>query len=655
MKSIAKILFTVACFLGSVQLFSKTTLPSFFTDNMVLQQNTAVPFWGTSAKNTSVTITASWNDKSYTVTSGADGNWKVTLQTPSYGGPYTITVDDGSRLMLKNILIGDVWLCSGQSNMEMPLAGWGKINNYKEEIANANYPEIRLLQAEHVYSETPLDKLKVQNGGWQVCSPQTIADFSSTAYFFARKIYKEKHIPIGLLHSSWGGTVIEAWTEAGALKTIHDFDKAIDEMQEDQGVLAKRQGAALNEWMDALEKADKGFKNGTPVYILPEYNDGAWAKMELPGLWENGGLPDFDGVVWYRREIELPDDFVGKPLTLTFFADDDDKVWFNGKEVGATKGYNVKRQYTIAPDLIEKRNSITIRVFDGTGGGGIYGDKNEFTLSSGNTVFSLAGEWKYTVGISSTDLAPMPVITQGQNKPTALYNAMIHPILNYKIKGVIWYQGESNDMRAHQYQTLFPLMIKDWREKFKNPGMPFYFVQLAGFKAKKNEPGSSAWAELRDAQFKALTLPNTGMAVAIDIGNAEDIHPKNKQEVGERLARIALAKVYGVNIDYSGPLYKSYAVKNSNIVLTFDFDEKLQAKNGDLKGFSIAGADKKFYWANAKIQGNVVVVSSPQVKNPVAVRYNWADNPEGNLTNASGLPASPFRTDDWEGITFGKK
>ena len=646
------ILFAV---IGLVSFAANATvkLPSFFTDNMVLQQKSTVPFWGESNQQ-SVSVTSSWDKKTYKA-AVVNGKWNVVLKTPAYGGPYTIAINDGEVKTLQNILIGEVWLCSGQSNMEMPLEGWGKIENYKEEIANANYPEIRLLQAEHIESTLPLNILKVQHNGWNVCDSKTIADFSATAYFFARKIYKEKKIPIGLIHSSWGGTLIEAWTSSGALSTIHDFDAQIEAMKSESSreTLEKKYNADLAIWEKHLANADKGYQNEKAIWASVGFDDASWKTMKVPSFFDSNGLGNFDGIVWFRKKVAISDN--SKDFTLSYFADDDDMIWVNGNYVGETKGYNVERHYTIPSKYLKKgENVITIRVYDGAGNGGIYGEEN-IALKSDKEIISLAGDWKYNIGADSKDLPARPYLAQGQNRPSAIYNAMIAPLADYKIKGVIWYQGESNAERAFQYQKLFPLLINDWRTQFKDKNLPFFFVQLANYKQQKQEPGDSDWAELREAQFMALKLPNTGMAVTNDIGNGEDIHPKNKQDVGGRLANIALAKVYNTKIDYSGPLYKSFKIENNTIVLDFDFNTEIKAKEGMLKGFSIAGADQKFYWAEAKIVNGKVIVYAQNVPNPAAVRYNWADNPDGNLTNASGLPASSFRTDNWKGITQEKK
>jgi sialate O-acetylesterase len=656
MKHFAKTMLAAAAItLGVMQpAAAKVTLPSFFTDNMVLQQKTTANLWGKSDKP-SVKITTSWDGRTYTAKPGTDGSWTAGLKTPSFGGPYTIMIDDGDKTTLNNILIGEVWLCSGQSNMEMPLDGWGKVSNYEQEIQNANYPQIRIIQAEHADSAVPLNDLKVHHGGWQVCSPQTIADFSSTAYFFARKIYQETHIPIGLVHSSWSGTLVEAWTSSEALKTTHDFDAALESMASDASreAMQKKYDADMKIWTAALEKADKGIVG---KWTSADVNDTAWKTITVPSFWENKGLPDFDGVVWYRKTVLLPEDFNGQDIQLQYYADDDDKLYVNGNYIGSTVGYNVLRNYTIpAKAWKQGENVIAIRIFDGAVGGGLYGPDNLSLKVNGKSV-SLAGEWKYAEGVNLHDLPAMPYIPQGQNRPSALFNAMIHPLLKFSFGGVIWYQGEANEYRAHQYQTLFPLLINDWRRQFNNKNLPFYYAQLANFRQSKAQPAPSEWAEVREAQMMALKLPNTGMAVITDIGNPDDIHPKNKQDVGGRLALIALAKTYGIKLPYSGPMYASYKKSGNAITISFTDNKDIKAANdAALKGFSIAGADKVFYWADAKIENGRVVVSSSKVANPEAVRYNWADNPDGNLTNASGLPASSFRTDDWPGITFGKK
>ncbi|QXU43102.1 9-O-acetylesterase [Pedobacter sp. D749] len=638
---------------------AKILLPSVFSNNMVLQQKTNAAIWGKADAGKAVKVTVSWNKINYGAIADANGNWKIKVATPGYGGPYTITISDGELLVLNNVLIGDVWICSGQSNMEMPLAGWGKILNSEKEIAEAKYPNIRLLQTEHVASNFPLNDAKVANGGWQECSPKYIAEFSSTAYFFAREVYEKTKIPIGLIHTSWGGTIAEAWTSAESLKKMADFSAAVDKIQKSaKNPSPISYDEKLKNWVKITTDKDSGNQDGQMKWALEE--SGNWKDMTLPTLWEDAALKDFDGVVWFTKKVTIPENWKTNRVKLNLGTiDDNDITFINGVKVGETAGYNVGRTYTIPANLLKVGdNFITVRVFDSGGGGGLYGEAKDLNLTNGATgKILLAGEWKYRIGLDFKNIEPKPHEENGANRPTVLYNAMIHPYRQFSIKGAIWYQGEANADRAYQYRELFPAMIKDWRQKWGQGDFPFYFVQLANFMQVDNLPAQSAWAELREAQQKTLALPNTGMATIIDIGDAKDIHPKNKQEVGRRLALIALAKTYGQKINYSGPVYQSNKIEGKQILLTFSNTENgLKAADGAaLTGFAIAGADKKFYWAKASIKGNQIIVSSDQVANPVAVRYAWGNNPVCNLVSNDGLPALPFRTDTWLGITFGKK
>ncbi|MBB6236465.1 sialate O-acetylesterase [Pedobacter sp. AK013] len=638
---------------------AKILLPSVFGNNMVLQQKTNAAIWGQADAGKAVKVTVSWNKINYGAIADANGNWKIKVATPGYGGPYTITISDGELLVLNNVLIGDVWICSGQSNMEMPLAGWGKILNYEKEISEAKFPNIRLLQVDHVTSNSPINDAKVANDGWQECSPKYIAGFSSTAYFFAREVYEKTKIPIGLIHTSWGGTIAEAWTSAESLKKMADFSAAVDKFQKS----AKNPSTVsyeerLQNWVKITVDKDSGNLDGQMKWALTESAN--WKNMTLPTLWEDAALKNLDGVVWFTKKITIPENWKinGAKLNLGTI-DDNDITFINGVKVGETVGYNIGRTYTIPANLLKVgENVITVRVFDSGGGGGLYGDAKDLNLTNASAEkISLAGEWKYKIGLDFKNIEPKPFEENGPNRVTVLYNAMIHPYQQFSIKGAIWYQGEANADRAYQYRELFPAMIKDWRQKWAQGDFPFYFVQLANFMQVDNAPVESAWAELREAQQKTLALPNTGMATIIDIGDAKDIHPKNKQEVGRRLALIALAKTYGQKINYSGPVYQSNKIEGKQVFLTFGNSQNgLKAADGAaLTGFAIAGADKKFYWAKASIRGNQIIVSSDQVANPVAVRYAWGNNPVCNLVSNDGLPASPFRTDTWKGLTFGKK
>ncbi|WP_245735355.1 sialate O-acetylesterase [Pedobacter hartonius] len=652
------LLFIVLCIGYTVQ--AKVKLPAVFSDNMILQQKTNAAFWGQSEPGKTIEIGTSWNARKYSSVADSNGDWKILVATPSYGGPYTINISDGEPLTLKNVLIGEVWLCSGQSNMEMPLAGWGKIKDYQKEISEAKYPNIRLLQAEHVTANRPLKDVKVTGGGWQECSPQSVAEFSSVAYFFAREIYRKKGIPVGLIHTSWGGTIAEAWTSGTTLKTMPYFAEAVNRIERtDQEKVLANSKKAMENWQNTVLAKDAGFEQGRPVWVATGYDDSSWKTMALPALWEGTVLPAFDGVVWFRKKISIPASWAGKDLKINLGTiDDDDITFFDGVKIGETKGFGETRSYTVPAAQVKAGEFVlAVRVFDLTGGGGIYGDKKVMALSSAaGERISLDGDWKYKVGLHLKDIPAVPSGIESPNRPAVLYNSMIHPFIPFAIRGAIWYQGESNSGRANQYRTLFPAMITDWRKKWNIGDFPFYFVQLANYMKTSEQPAASAWAELRDAQLKTLSLPNTGMSVTIDIGEGGDIHPKNKQEVGRRLALIALAKTYSYKTPYSGPLAISQQVKGNSVSVNFKYtDGGLKTKDGAaLTGFAVAGADQKFYWADAVIKGNKVVLSSTEVPNPVAVRYAWADNPLCNLYNGAGLPASPFRTDNWKDTTEAK-
>ena len=652
------------CFLSLVNLNAKVKLPPIFTNNMVLQQQAEVPFWGESSPNKVVRVITSWNKKTVETISDLKGKWKTTVSTPVYGGPYSIEISDGQKLKLENVMIGEVWLCSGQSNMEMPLAGWGKIMNYEKEISAANYPNIRLFTVQKNISSKPLTNLTAKSGGWLPCSPEAVADFSAVAYFFGKNLYENKNIPVGLINSSWGGTYAEAWTSGKSLKTMPDFRSSVDVMEHSDmniEMLKIQYIADSARWQKQSFDADKGFVNGKTIWVDRNLDETGWKLMRIPDNWENEGLPDFDGVIWFRKTIDIPTDWQNKKLSLNLdMIDDNDITYFNGVKVGNTDGWNLTRNYTIPASIVKAGKAvITVRVFDFGGGSGMYGNAAMMNLNLSPTKsISLAGNWQYKIGfnLNQTKIAAAPLTWNNPNQPTVLYNAMINPLIPFTIKGVIWYQGESNSDKAYQYRELFPLLIKDWRKQW-NADFPFYYVQLANHTASLPEPSEASWAELREAQLHTLHLDNTGMAVTIDIGDEKNIHPKNKQEVGRRLSLIARANIYNEDVYFSGPIYDSYSIIGNTIRISFKYADKgLKTPNGEtLKGFAIAGLDHQFHWATAQIIGTDVIVTCKDIENPIAVRYGWAANPVCNLFNSADLPASPFRTDDWPGITYGKK
>ena len=642
-------------FLLASALTAQIKLPAMFSDNMVLQRDLKIPIWGTAPAGSSVTVQLQQQRK--TAKANAEGKWRVNLEAMPAGGPYQLVVTGNATITFSNVMIGEVWLCSGQSNMEMPLVStWAKVDNFEQEVAEANFSNLRLFSAKRAKSTRPL--ADVESAGWKVCDPASVKDFSATAYFFGRHLQQKLGVAVGLIQSAWGGTVVEAWTSGASLKTMPDisgFVRALETTKRDSIFDPNIFEAKLAEWYAALETKDASAQ-GQRGWSSLEYDDFAWSSMTLPQKWEFAGLPSFDGLLWYRKTIDMPAAFAGQALTLELGPIDDyDWTFFNGVQIGATPSYNAPRRYRVPAELVRPgKNLLAIRVLDTGGDGGLYGRPEQLKLQKDSTTtLSLAGEWRYKAGLTLQELPLPPSAPTSPNRPTVLYNAMIAPLVPYALRGAIWYQGESNAGRAYQYRELFPLMIKDWRKQWQQGDFPFLFVQLANFRAVNAEPVADDWAELREAQTMTLALPNTGMAVTIDIGDANDIHPGNKQEVGNRLALNARALVYGEKMVYSGPKYKTMKLEGNRVRLFFDHaEEGLMIKGGDvLQGFAIAGADQKFVWADAKLEGNTVVVSHTHIAQPVAVRYAWSINPACNLYNQAGLPALPFRTDAWPEVT----
>ncbi len=647
-------------FAGStLPLQAEVTLPAFFSDNMIVQRNATMELFGKAKAGKTVSVTASWNGKRLETKADAEGNWSVTLTTPDAGGPYRITCSDGKKTVLDNVMSGEVWFCSGQSNMEMPVAGWGKIKNYEQEIAAADYPAVRLFQVKKNTSVAPLDAYQVAStmGGWQECSPSTVPEFSAVAYLYARELHQKLGVPVGVIDCTWGGTPAEAWTSAQSLKQVMGYQEQVAQLEAmgfDHDRVWQDYQTKMDAWKAGMTRIDKGYRDGKECWTAGDMDDSGWASMELPGYWEGKGLPGFDGIVWFRKTVEIPSGWAGKDLQLNpGIIDDEDIIYWNGEQIASGAGYNVQRHYTIPARLVKAgRNTLAIKVTDTGGEGGIAGKAEDMNIRNGkkDAPVSLAGKWKYNVGCSMADMPPAPLSPGSSSFPSVLFNAMVHPCLSYPIKGVIWYQGCANVGRAEQYESLFQALITDWRGQFARPDMPFYFVQLANYLERKDVQPDSPWAALREAQSKAQHLAHTRMAGNIDIGEAGDIHPKNKQEVARRLAVIALADTYGQDIPAQAPVYDNYTVATDGKVrVSFrlpDIGEPFTA-NSDIKGFTIAGPDRKFHTAKAYTEGDRVIVYSPEVKVPVAVRYGWADNPECTLQTPSGLPVAPFRTDNW--------
>ncbi|MBX2842745.1 MAG: beta galactosidase jelly roll domain-containing protein [Flammeovirgaceae bacterium] len=642
-----KLQFTLFLLLITQISFADFRPANVFGDNMVLQRDKEIPIWGFADKGEKITIT--FNGQTLT-TKPIKGKWMVKFPAMQAGGsPIEMTIKGKKNtITIKNIVIGDVWICSGQSNMEWVLQN---TNNAEEEIAQANHPQIRHIKVPRVISTT--QKKDIAATEWQICSPETAGNFTAVGYYFAKEVLKSTNVPIGLLNTTWGGTNVETWTSPEAIGQIPDFKAKVEELKlADLDKMAALRKEKIIANLGNIPEKDPGLVNGKAIWAANDFDDSEWKSMDLPGLWENKGLTNLDGIVWFRKSFELTDEQAQTGIQINLGSiDDNEMTWVNGYLIGQTKGYNINRNYVVQPDQLHAgENTIVVRVDDTGGGGGIYGDQELLFISSKGSKISLAGEWKYKIGEVSinTNIGP-------NDMPSLLYNAMLAPIVPYSMKGVIWYQGESNAGRAYAYQTLFPLMIKDWRNQWAAGDFPFLFVQLANFMAPANEPGESSWAELREAQSMTLSLPNTGQAVIIDIGETNDIHPRNKKDVGFRLALAARKIAYGEDIVYSSPAYKSHVVENGKVRIKFDHIGSgliVKDKYGYINGFELAGEDKKFYFAKAKLEGNDIIVWTEMVKSPMAIRYGWADNPNDlNLYNKENLPATPFRTDDWPGIS----
>ena len=660
------LLFLLIILLVTTPVFADVRVPSLIGDNMVLQRDKKVRIWGWATPNERVTVEIG-KERASTVTD-SNGHWQALVGPLKAGGPVELKITGNNTLTFKNILVGEVWVCSGQSNMEWPLI------NSKDgaaAVAQANYPEIRLFTVQKSTATTPLDDVK---GRWVVTTPDQAGQFSAVGYYFGRELQQKLKVPVGLIHTSWGGTPAEAWTSQEELAANPELRPILERYQMRLMDLPKQReeyARRLADWTQKNLYVDEGNKGEALGYADPQASSADWATMKLPQFVETAGLK-MDGAIWFRREVDVPDAWVGKELELSLAAiDDADTTYFNGKRVGGIgvetpNSYMVQRRYKVSADLVKPgKNVIAVRVFDSAGEGGFGPGKMALAVVGANesSAIPLEGEWKYKVELELTPKnpdwgsrpeAPGPT---NQNSPSVLYNAMLAPLTPFGIRGAIWYQGESNAGRAYQYRTLFPTMIRNWRSAWGEGDFPFYFVQLANYQPVKPEPGESDWAELREAQTMTLREPETGMAVIIDIGEAGDIHPRNKLDVGHRLALWALANTYKQKLEFSGPLFSSSTVEGDKIRVKFKhtIGGLKAAGGGDVKGFAIAGEDKKFYWADARIDGDSVIVWSKDVSNPIAVRYAWADNPVTNLYNNVGLPASPFRTDDWPGVTVSRR
>lgn len=606
----------------SAQTPAKVRLPKLISDSMVLQRDVDLDIWGWSDPGTWITVR--FNGGYYETKTGEDGRWTVTLPPQKAGGPYIMEVNE---ITIRDVLVGDVWLCSGQSNQETPIH---RLVELFPEINRSDNNMIRHYKVPTQDSKEALQEEIAGNAVWHSGDASEVMNWTALAYFYAQEAYSQTGVPQGMLVSSLGGSAIESWVSQEHLK---DFPALILDREALEGLEAAM--------------ADKG----EGVWESPDFDDSDWKTMEMPGTWRENGL-DVRGTVWMRKDFEIPESMDGRHAKLSMGTlMHNDRVYVNGIFVGST-GYEFPpRRYHIPAGVLRKgKNTIVVRL-NAPGGNGEFIKDKPYKIIGDAAEIDLTGTWKYNIGTDMSEAAAFADrLKNRKNVGSGLYNGMIYPIRNYKVRAAIWYQGESNAGRAHEYGALMTSLITGWRELWNMPDMPFLLVQLPNYMQTHEQPTDSGWARIREAQLQAFkTIPNTALAVTYDVGEWNDIHPLNKKAVAQRLFLGARKAVYGEKVTASGPVYKDMKVDGDKIIITFtETGRGLMAKGGELKHFAIAGADRKFVWADAIIKGNKVIVSSKEVQNPVAVRYAWADNPDGaNLCNKDGLLASPFRTDDW--------
>lgn len=609
---------------------------------MVLQRDTKLKLWGWASAGEKVAV--KFQNKTYRTTTPSNGKWTISLPPQKAGGPYTMQLTGSNQITLNNVLVGDVWVCAGQSNMVHQMSLHSE--RYAQDIATANNPQIR-----HFWISTMTDLQQAHDdlptGYWKSANPQDVLQFSAVAYFFAKKIYDKYGVPIGLINASVGGTPIEAWTSEEGLK---EFPALLTTIQKNKDTAyVNGTNRAARAWSNSLPRPhDKGLQ-GTPWYSM-DYTPKNWRTITVPGYWEDQGVRNLDGIVWYRKEITVPASMTGKAARMALGRIiDADVVYVNGQQVGTTGYQYPQRRYTLPTGLLKAgENLVVVKVTNNSGKGGFVPDK-PYYVAAGSDTLDLKGDWQYKVGAAFEPPKNFVAGVSEANQPTSLYNAMLAPATSHTIKGILWYQGESNIRNAAEYEKLLPALISDWRSKWQQGNLPFLFVQLPNYDDVQYLPTESPWAVLREGFRQTLSVPATGMAVTIDVGEWNDIHPDRKKEVGERLALAALKVAYGEkNVVYSGPSLQSGTADGNKIMLSFsNTGSGLTTADGEaLSSFAVAGADKKFVWANATIEGNKVIVWSDAVPAPRHVRYAWADNPDNpNLYNKEGLPASPFQAE----------
>lgn len=652
MKTLFKTLFIIALFI--VTAFNQNAcadikLPKLISDGMILQRNKPLKIWGRALPGEKVTV--NFIKKNYTIVTGTDGKWQVTLKPIPAGGPYAMTITGNNKIEINDILLGDVWFCSGQSNMEM---GMGDVSEKYEKIISQNQnTQIRQFLVPKNLNDATKIHDDLNGGKWTPATGADVNRFSAAAYFFALSIHEKEHVAIGIINASWGGTPIESWISADGYKTFPEIARQVERLSDTAYINRMNRNNAENNRLQA-PRTDRKFDEGltdAPKWYESAYVPMGWKDIMVPGFWNGQGLNNFAGVVWYRKEINVSASTANQPAKLYFGRiNDNDEVYINGQLAGRTGGQYANRMYALKQGiLIPGKNIIVARLSNNSSAQGGFVPDKPYYITAGTDTIQLSGKWQYRVGQVFPPQKPGLEGYSAANQPTLLYNTMVAPVANYAIKGALWYQGESNVTRAKEYERLLPELISNWRNTWQDAKLPFIIAQLPNYQEVAYLPAESGWAELREAQRKTLSIPNTGLTVLIDVGEWGDIHPRNKKDVGERLALTAQGVAYGnTKLVTSGPTLQSVKKDGNKIILSFiDAGSGLIAKgDGKLRHFAVAGADKKFIWATAQISGNQVIVLSDEVINPRYVRYGWANNPDrANLYNKEGLPASPFEAE----------
>lgn len=643
-------------------------MPGIFADHMVLQRDQTIPIFGRATPGQTISVEFAGRHASTTVRQ--NGTWQVNFRPHSAGGPYTLKVTGDGEATFTDVMVGEVWVASGQSNMEWPILQQNDVDVAQSEAS----PTLRMFTVGRNAADMRAEDVK---GSWVPASSDTVGAFSAIGFWFGNDLRKWLNVPIGIINTSWGGTPGESWLRRERILSDPDLDYIARDYLNNLPSFKDRKAKydqAIAAWNSIVYTKDEKNAGMLEGWYSPSYLPTDWHAVTLPNLLEVTEGEDMDGSVWYRRTVDLPAEWAGREMTVELGPIDDfDDTYFNGRRIGGIDQRweywnSIPRRYTVPPALVRSgQNTLAVRVFDQMGRGGFTGAASQmrvYPTDGAGAPITLAGTWVSKIERRVKPPSPELLASQPQAPygpghpwgPGSLWNGMVSPLIPYGIRGVIWYQGESNTDRAEEYRQMFPLLIDDWRGQWGQGDFPFLFVQLSGYTARVTDPGPSPWAELREAQANTRFLPNTGMAVSLDLGDPNDIHPRTKLEIGRRLSLVALANVYKVDVADKGPSFRVMLPEGDGVRLEFKNAAGLRTVDGKAPtGFAVAGADQKFVWAEAHIEGDSIVLTPPAGLKVVAVRYAWANNPDVNLYNADGLPMEPFRTDRWPGITVGKR